>query len=251
MSAFKIDRQSDVAVVTLVRPPMNAMDASLLDELAVLFRELAADLSIRAAVITAEGRAFSAGLDLKVVPHLDRAGQRRLIESLNDCFGTLYAWPKPLVAAINGHVIAGGLILALCADRRVVADVPLQVSLAEVRVGVTYPVSALQIARAELAPAVARRLVLLGETIDAAQAVAQGVFDDCVPPDDLLAHAVAAARRHAELPPQAFATTKMELRAAALAQIAAARFGANEPRLAAWLDEEARQATAAALRART
>jgi len=161
-----------VAVVTLAHPPVNAMDAPLLEELAGLFEGLAAATDARAAVITGEGRAFSAGLDLKLVPTLDRLGQRRLVDALNDCFGTLYAWPKPLVAAVNGHAVAGGLILALSADWRVVADVPMEVSLAEVRVGVTYPVAPLEIARGELAPATARRLILLGEVIDAREAQA-------------------------------------------------------------------------------
>ncbi len=238
-----------IAVVTLAAPPMNAMDAPLLEELANLFDGLAADRAVRAAVIAAEGPAFSAGLDLKTTPGLDRPGQRRLVDALNDGFGTLYAWPKPLVAAVNGHAIAGGLILALCADWRVVADVPMQISLAEVRVGVTYPVAPLQIARAELAPSAARRLVLLGETIDAVAAEALAIVDERVPSEALVAHAVAQAERHAGLPSQAFATNKRELRAGELERIAAARVGQGEPRLAAWLGDEMRRASAAVLRA--
>ena len=236
------------AVVTLANPPINALDASLLEEMAAMFDGLAADPSVRAAVLAGEGRAFSAGLDLKTVPELDRPGQRRLVDALNACIGTLYAWPKPLIAAVNGHAIAGGLILALCADWRVVADVPLQVSLAEVRVGVTYPVAALEVARKELSPAAGRRLILLGETLDAAGAEALSVLDERVPAGDLLGCALAHARRHAGLPPLAFATIKRELRAGSLQGIAAARAAQGEPRLASWLGAEMRRASAAALR---
>ena len=176
MSALKLTIAGDgIAVVTLANPPINAMDAGLLEQLANLFEGLAADRAVRAAVIAADGPAFSAGLNLKTTPGLDRLGQRRLVDALNDGFGTLYAWPKPLVAAVNGHAIAGGLILALCADWRIVADVPMQISLAEVRVGVTYPVAPLAIARSELSPSAARRLILLGETVDAATAEALAI----------------------------------------------------------------------------
>jgi enoyl-CoA hydratase len=250
MSALKLTIAGDgIAVVTLANPPINAMDAGLLEQLANLFEGLAADRAVRAAVIAADGPAFSAGLNLKTTPGLDRLGQRRLVDALNDGFGTLYAWPKPLVAAVNGHAIAGGLILALCADWRIVADVPLQISLAEVRVGVTYPVAALEIARAELAPSAARRLILLGETVNAAAAEALAIMDEHVPSDVLLARAIAQAERHGSLPPQAFATIKRELRAAELERIAAARAGHGEPRLAAWLGEEVRRASTAVLRA--
>src|SRR6185436_4617723 len=209
MSRLTHTVQADgIAVVTLAHPPVNTMDAPLLEELAALFEGLAAEPAVRAAVIVGEGRALSAGLDLKLVPTLDRLGQRRLVDALNDGFGTLYAWPKPLVAAVNGHAIAGGLILALCADWRIVADVPMQASLAEVRVGVTYPVAALDVARSELSPVAARRLILLGETLDAASAEALAVFDQRVPMSALHSQAIAAAMRHAELPPKAFATIK-------------------------------------------
>jgi enoyl-CoA hydratase len=238
-----------IAVVTLANPPINAMDAALLEKLANLFEGLAADRAVRAAVIAADGPAFSAGLDLRTTPGLDRLGQRRLVDALNDGFGTLYAWPKPLVAAVNGHAIAGGLILALCADWRIVANVPMQISLAEVRVGVTYPVAALEIARRELAPSAARRLILLGEAIDAAAAEAAAIMDERVPSEVLLARAIAQAGRHASLPPQAFAIIKRELRAAELERIAAARVGQGEPRLGTWLGEEMRRASTAVLRA--
>jgi enoyl-CoA hydratase len=237
-----------IAFVTLCNPPMNAMNAALLEELAALFEGLAADRAVRGAVIAADGPAFSAGLDLKIVPTLDRLSQRRLVDALNESFGTLYAWPKPLVAAVNGHAIAGGLILALCADWRVVADTAMQVSLAEVKVGVTYPVAALEVARGELSPAAARRLVLLGETLDAASAEALAIFDERVPLSELRARALAEATRHAALPPNAFATIKQELRGAQLARIAAARAGRGEPRLSAWLGDEMRRASAAVLR---
>jgi enoyl-CoA hydratase/carnithine racemase len=237
-----------IALVVLDNPPMNAMQAGLLEELAALFEGLAANPAVRAAVIAAEGRAFSAGLDLKHVPGLDRLGQRRLVDALNDCFGTLYAWPKPLVAAVNGHAIAGGLILALCADWRIAADVAMQVSLAEVRVGVTYPVAPLEVARGELAPPVARKLVLLGEVLDAPGALSHGVFDEIAAPAELRRRALMAAERHARLPPKAFAITKAELRAAQLARIASARAGQGEPRLGEWLGEEMRLAASAMLR---
>jgi enoyl-CoA hydratase len=249
MSTMKFALQAEgIALVTLVNPPMNTMNAGLLEELATLFEGLGADPAVRAAVIAAEGAAFSAGLDLKTVPRLDRLGQRRLVDAMNAGFGTLYGWPKPLVAAVNGHAIAGGLILALCADWRVVADVPIQVSLAEVRVGLTYPVAALEVARSELAPATARRLVLLGETLDAQAAHAQSIFDERVPLAELRQRAVAQAIRHAALPAEAFATIKRELRGAQLSRITAARAGRGEPRLAAWLGDEMRRASAAVLR---
>lgn len=249
MTPLKVSiRASGVAVVAFAKPPVNAMDAALLEELAALFDRLATDPTVRAAVLIGEGKAFSAGLDLKLLPALDAAGQRRLIAAMNDGFGTLYAWPKPLVTAINGHAIAGGTVVALCGDWRIVADVPLKASLAEVRVGVPYPVSAFDIARSELTPTAARRMILFGEELNAAATIALSVFDECVPADVLLARAIARAERDADLPPQAFALTKRQLRSAALARIAAARAGEVEPRYFAWLGEETRRAAAAVLR---
>jgi enoyl-CoA hydratase len=247
MSTLKIAGTDGIAVVTFARPPVNAMDSASLEELTSTFERLAGDAAVKAAVLTGEGDAFSAGLDLKTVPNLDLAGQRRLIAALNDSFGTLYAWPKPLVAAVNGHAMAGGLVAALCADWRIAADVPLKASLAEVRVGVKLPVAALQAAIGELSPPTARRMILFSEIVDVAGALSLGVFDESVPAASLLPQAVDRAHRFAALPPQAFAATKRGLRAVALTRIADARAG-FEPCYSDWIGEETKAAALAALR---
>ena len=110
-------------------------------------------------------------------------------------------------------------------------------------------VAALEVARNELSPATARRLMLLGDTLDAAGAEALAVFDERVPAAGLRRHAIVPAERYAALPPKAFATIKREVRAPQLARIGAARAGHAAPRLAAWLGEEMRRASETVMRA--
>ncbi|MBV8136173.1 MAG: enoyl-CoA hydratase/isomerase family protein, partial [Deltaproteobacteria bacterium] len=133
---------------------INAMDLALLEELKELFAALADDSSARAVVLTGQGPTFCAGLDVKVVPQYGKAEQLRLLEVLNGMILAVYGCPLPVVGAINGHAIAGGLVLALCCDWRIVAAADSrvslaepQVSLAEVKVAIPYPVAAIEVVR--------------------------------------------------------------------------------------------------------
>ena len=193
MTFVQTTRRGTVAVVTLTRPPANVMDAAGLDELSDEIERLGTDPDVGGIVITGDGRVFSAGLDLKAIGALDSAGQEALIEALNRAFLAVYACPRLVVGAINGHAIAGGLVLALCCDVRLVADVALRAALAEVSVGVVFPVGAIEVVRNELAGAARRRLVLRGEIVDGESGVELGVFDRRVPAADLLETAVAEA----------------------------------------------------------
>src|SRR5215468_9541587 len=96
-------RTNGIEVVTLQRPPVNAMDLALLEELKELFAALADDSSARAVVLTGQGPTFCAGLDLKVVPQYGKAEQLRLLDALNAMILSVYGCPLPLVGAINGH----------------------------------------------------------------------------------------------------------------------------------------------------
>ena len=186
MTFVRTARRGTVAVVTLSRPPANVMDAAGLNELSDEIERLGADSDVGGIVITGRGGVFSAGLDLKAIGALDAAGQEALIEALNRAFLAVYACPRLVIGAINGHAIAGGLVLALCCDVRLVTDVALRAALAEISVGVVFPVGAIEVVRNELAGAARRRLVLRGETVDGASGVELGVFDRRVPAADLL-----------------------------------------------------------------
>jgi enoyl-CoA hydratase len=245
-SMIEVVHQGPIAIVTLRRPPANAMNLELTDEIASVFQGLGQDRSVRSLVLTGQGKSFCAGVDLKALPSFDEAYQRRMVDALNRAFYAVYSCPVPVVGAINGHAIAGGLVLALCCDWRIAANVPLLAGLAEVRVGVPYPVGAMEVARQELRPDVARQLVLFGQNMTAAAAVQAGVFDEMVDSEALLESALARAHEFIALPQIAFAKSKRQLRRAAYEAIEAAIAGA-EPLLNGWLSGETIQAAAAAL----
>jgi enoyl-CoA hydratase/carnithine racemase len=242
-----IAHHGEVAVVTLQHPPANAMSLALTEEIAAVFERLGRDSALRSLVLSGQGNCFCAGLDLKALPKLDVADQRRLLNALNRAFLAVYSCPLPVVGAINGHAIAGGLVLALCCDWRVAARTPFLAGLTEVRVGVPFPVGAIEVVRQELSPRVARELVLFGRNMTSDAAVEAGVFDETVDADALLDRALAKAIEFAALPPSGFAKIKRGLRSGSLEAIEAAMAGAD-PSLNGWLSEETIQAAAAVLR---
>lgn len=241
------EKRGPVAVVTLRRPPANAMSIELTERIAEAFDAIASDDSVRSVVLTGEGRSFCAGLDLKSVPGFSAENQRRLLDALNRAFLAVYDAPVPVVGAINGHAIAGGLILALCCDWRMVASTTFQAGLTEVRVGIPYPTAAIEVAKAELSPSMARELVLFGRNVSQERATREGVFDEAVEPTELVDLAVRKATALAELPRIGFVKIKRQLRRAARERILAALAG-DEPLYGDWLSEETLGAAAAVLR---
>lgn len=244
MSEIRVEQRDAVAVVALARPPVNALTAEFCEDIADALEEAVRDSGTAAVVLAGEGRCFSAGVDLKTVIGYDRAGQDRMLQALNRLFGAAYACPLPLIAAVHGHAIAGGLILALACDHRIGPSAGGQFGLTEVRVAVPYPVAAIEIVRAELAEA-ARRLVLFGRNVGPQEALALKLFDELQPPEMVLARALAVAGE-AALPRQAFARIKRQLRHDALERIERA-LTEGDPLAGAWLSEEAQTAAAAML----
>ena len=114
-------------------------------------------------------------MDLKLAPTLDEEAQRRMVTGINRLFAGWYAFPRPVICAVNGHAIAGGLILALCGDQRVGARQG-KLGLTEVTAGIPYPRAAIAIVRAELSAASARRLVLGGDLVGPEDALRLGAW---------------------------------------------------------------------------
>lgn len=205
------DRGGGVLVVRMQRPPANALDPALLAEGIEAAERLRAEAPT-AVVLTGEGDFFSGGVDLDVAPRLSRSEQADMVRGINRLFAAWYGFPRPVVAAVNGHAVAGGLILALCADHRVVGPFG-RFGLTEVKVGIPYPVMAMAGVRAELSPSTARRLVLGGALCSAEEALALGVFDELVPERDaVLDRAVEVAGGLAAVPGDAYERVKLQLR---------------------------------------
>jgi enoyl-CoA hydratase len=242
-----IDERGGIAIVTMNRPPANAIDLSFLEELDRALIAVGARSTIRAMILTGHGSVFSAGLDLKEIPRYDGGQQNRMLARLNEVIYRLYAMPIPVVAAVNGHAIAGGLVLALACDWRVAAETGALFGLTEVRVGVPYPVSAGAVVRAELTPQVARELVLAGKNHDPARALALGIVDELQPASAVLACSEAKARELAMAPTGGYARIKHQLRRRALAEMADA-IAAGDPLHGKWLLAETPAAAARVLR---
>lgn len=210
MSHVHLELEGDVAVVRIDRPPANAMDQGLLEEGLGVLDDVAGE-DPAAVVLTGTGRFFSGGLDLNVVPGLDAAGAAALAEGINRLFAAWHSFPRPVVCAVNGHAVAGGMILALCGDLRV-ASSEAALGLTEVKVGVPYPEVAMQVVRAELGPSAARRLALGSDLVDAATALRLGAVDEVVDPGAVLGRAMELARGLAGHPGDVYAATKRTLR---------------------------------------
>src|SRR6185312_2884838 len=200
-----------IAVLTLARPAVNAVSAELCTAVAEGLRGPRVD-GARAVVLTGAGRAFSAGVDLRSVVDGGVDYPRRLLPALTDVFRTAFTLPVPLVSAVNGHAIAGGCVLAACAD--VVLMSAGRIGLPEVRVGVPFPRSAVEVVRHAVGDGRAGRLV------PGADAVAVGLVDRVVAADDLQAAALTAAAEIADrMPADTFAHTKAQLRRDAVARM--------------------------------
>jgi enoyl-CoA hydratase len=203
-------------VLSIDRPPANAMDLDLLEELVAAVARLAAQPP-RALVLAGREGFFSAGVDLKLAPTYGPEDNRRMVRAINAMALGVYELPFPVIGAITGHAIAGGMVLALGTDLRVASNAG-RYGLTEVKVGVAYPQAAIGLVAAELAPNAARVLAFGNELVSAEECVRLGVFDESAEPDGVLPRALDLAG----FPPEVYARTKRELRAATATRLRAA-----------------------------
>jgi enoyl-CoA hydratase len=210
---IELAEQDGVAVLRLAHGKVNAMSMEFCEALTARFTEIS---SARAVVMTATGRTFSAGVDLVRLLEGGAPYVRKFLPVLSEMFVTVFSHPAPVVAAINGHAIAGGCVLACAADKRLMARDSGRIGVTELLVGVPFPPAAMEIMRCAAAPQFFADAILSGATCTPAEAVARGFIHDVVEPQALLERAVAAAKALAALPPKAFALTKRQIRAPAL-----------------------------------
>jgi enoyl-CoA hydratase len=239
---IEIHSREAVRVLAFSSGRVNALDVALLAELTAAIREQQKP-DVGALVITGAGGAFSAGVDLARVMEGGAGYTARLIPALSEAFETLFCYPGPTVAAINGAAIAGGCVLACACDRRLISP-DAQIGASEVRVGVPFPAAALEVMRYACGDR-AEETLLGGRLYRGAETVAFGLAHKVVD-EDLLETAVAEASELGAIPAEAYRHTKAQLRASALARI---RDAGDVDREVArlWATEQTRQRIASQL----
>lgn len=208
---FTVERKGEIEILRMQYGPANAMDVDFCAGLTNAVLELGASSS-RAIVLTGQGKIFGAGVDL---PQLLEGGVeyiRRFLPALDDLMETLFFCHKPVVAAVNGHAIAGGCLLACTADRRLMAAGKARIGVPELRVGVPFPTVVMEVMRARTSPSYFEEVTLGGETYTAEDALQRGLIDVVAEDGDLLGEAVKAAESLAAIRPELFAFSKQQAR---------------------------------------
>ncbi len=219
----------EIAVLRMQGGKANALRPEFLERLSGLL-DAFDDSPARAGVLTGYDKFFSAGLDLVTLSALDRDGMGDFMRLFSRVMSRLYNCPRPVVAALNGHAVAGGCVLALVADWRAAADGKLKIGLNETQLGVGLPTAAAVPLVTRLTPRSAAIVALEGGLHDPARALDLGLVDEVVPPAHVLDRALDKAREFAAVPPLAFAQTKGMLRQPGRTALA------NDTSIDGWLD---------------
>jgi Delta3-Delta2-enoyl-CoA isomerase len=233
----RVERSGQVAVLRLENGKANSISPAFLERLQRLLGEIG---DARAAVMVGQGSAFSAGLDLPALVDLDRPAMRSFILGFDEAMLRVFELPVPVVAAVNGHAVAGGCVLALQADVRIGADRDARIGLNETRLGIGLPAVVLETLRAQLPGPSLAAIALEGKLVSPREALQLGLLHEVVPEAELLARAVARAAALAALPPAGVRMVKASLRRGAAAAARAAEESEAERWLDTWFAEESR-----------
>jgi enoyl-CoA hydratase/carnithine racemase len=245
MSTVRVeDHEGGVRVLTLDHPPANAENEELLTDLGVALAVARGDDAVRVVVLTGAGKFFSGGFDLSAARRDDDSGH--LFRDLfRDTHLALLAFPKPTVTMLNGHAIAGGLVLALACDYRLGVEGEYRLGLNEVAIGASYPKVAFEIVRLRLPHARASELLLGAALYPASQAVRLGVVDELLASGTFSTTLLRRAARLGSFPREAYAQTKAALVAEAVARVQAETPEESARGATVWTTVESRAARAA------
>jgi len=241
MSLVRVEEREAVSVLTLERPPANAFSLELVEDLRQAMRLAGGGPAV--VLASSSASLFSAGWDLKVLATFDRPAMEIFFEAYCDLVREIFVFGAPVVAALPGHAIAGGLIVAAAADERIAAEGRGEMGLSEVLLGVPVPQCLLEIFRHAIGARAMERLAATGENLSMEKARSIGLVDEIVPAGQLLARAVARAQKLAALPQAAHAAIKRRSRAAAMARFDQAR--ERDPFLDVWFSKDAQERVAA------
>ena len=212
MDFVQSQKHDGIATLTLGRGKVNAINGPVVDEMRVHLKSLEHDPEAKAVVLTGAGKFFSFGFDVPEFLSFDKAQFTRFLTAFTDLHTYLFVYPKPVVAALNGHTIAGGCMLALACDCRVMATGKGKISLNEVGFGASVFAGITEMLRFAVGSANAAKILYSGSMYSAEEAKAIGLIDEVIAEQDLMSAAFKTASTLGSKYPPAFAGIKSLLR---------------------------------------
>jgi len=212
MEFIQIKIENEIATVTLSRGKVNALNVQLVGELDGCFRQLEDNAEVKAVILTGQGSFFSFGFDIPEFYDYSPEDFTKYLESFTRFYAYLFSFPKPVIAAINGHAVAGGCMLATMADYRIMVSGKAKISLNEIAFGSTVFAGSVDILKFCIGPHKAELILESGKMFSPDEALQLGLIDEVVPESDLTARSVRVAAKYASKESDTFADMKALLR---------------------------------------
>jgi len=211
MEFIQTSQKNHILTATLDRPPVNALNTQLVAELQEISDTVTHSKDIRAVIITANGKVFCAGADLKERKTMNENEVQQIIKNIRSCFHTWYKIPIPVICAMNGGAYGGGLELALMCDIRVIADTA-EIGLRETRLGIIPGAGGTQRLSRIAGESAAMRWIVPGKVDSADQANKDGIVDYVTKPDSVMIKANELADEFLKAAPIAVRQAKRAIR---------------------------------------
>ena len=212
MNFVNIDEQDGIFTLSLNRGKVNPLNGDVVDEILSSLKDIEDDSAVKAVILTGQGKFFSFGFDVPELLTYSREAFSDFLSKFTNLYSYMFLYPKPILAALNGHAIAGGCMLALACDRRIIISEKAKMSLNEIDLGVPIFVGITEILRFCVGSRIATEILYSGTLYSPEQAYSLGLVDEIVGTDDLISAANKAASDLGLKPYSAFAGIKSLLR---------------------------------------
>lgn len=208
MEFIRIEKEGDFAKIILARGKVNALNEKVVDELTASLRVLAGDPGVKALILTGQGKFFTFGFDIPEFLSYPREDFLRYLTKFTDLYTELFLYPKPVIAALNGHTIAGGCMLAVACDYRIMVAGKARMALNEINFGSSLFAGSVELMKFWMGHREAERAILCGAMYSAEEALKLGLIDEMVSEDQLPEATKRIAGQYGSKDPAAFGSIK-------------------------------------------
>jgi 3,2-trans-enoyl-CoA isomerase len=212
MNFVKVSKENSISTVTMSKGKVTAINEAFVDELGAVFNELAADADTKAVILTGDGKFFSFGFDIPELLNYSKNDFASYLKKFCAMYTQMFLFPKPVIAAINGHAMAGGCVLALTCDYRVMVTGKAKTALNELNIGAAIFAGCVGMLKAAVGTRNAEKVLLTGAMYTAEDAQRIGLVDSVASEETLMAEAKKIAVEFSQKNPDAFKTMKNLLR---------------------------------------